>query len=224
MLNFKNNFITVSVIALTAFSQFYTLQSNAKLDAPVAKILDERTLITPAMLTLQLNMRQLWEEHIIYTRNFIISDLANLEDLGKVTERLLKNQEDIGNAIKPIYGDTAGQTLTTLLKDHILIAGEIIAAAKAGNNEGVANGQKKWQMNADLIAEFLSSANLNWPKATLKEMLYKHLELTTTEVTCRLKKDWNADLDAYDAGHIHMLMFSDILTNGIIKQFPRKFL
>jgi hypothetical protein len=47
--------------------------------------------------------------------------------------------------------------------------------------------------------------------------------LTTGEVTARLKKDWVADQKSYDDGHAHMLMFSDMLTEGIAKQFPDKF-
>jgi hypothetical protein len=172
---------------------------------------------------LRMAMRQLWEEHIVYTRNFIISSLGGLEDAGKIAERLLRNQDDIGNAIKPIYGEEAGKKLSALLRDHILIAADIVTAAKAGNNDGVAAGQKRWTANADDIAVFLSSANPNWPQQTLKDMLYKHLAYTTTEVVSRLKKDWPADIDAYDKGHEHMLMFADVLTDGIVKQFPKKF-
>jgi len=54
-------------------------------------------------------------------------------------------------------------------------------------------------------------------------MLYKHLDFTTTEVVSRLKKDWAADMKAYDQGHDHMLMFADMLSDGVIKQFPKKF-
>lgn len=168
-------------------------------------------------------MRQLWEEHIVYTRNFIISALADLGDTEKVAERLLRNQDDIGNAVKPFYGEEAGKKLAVLLRDHILIAADIVKAAKAGNSDGVANGEKRWHANADEISAFLSGANPNWPKAVLTDMLYKHLDFTTTEVVSRIKKDWPADIDAYDKGHAHMLMFADALTSGIVKQFPKKF-
>jgi len=178
---------------------------------------------TQSEVDLRNAMRQLWEEHIVYTRNFIISALADLEDTGKVAERLLRNQDDIGNAIKPIYGEEAGKKLSALLRDHILIAADIVKAAKAGDNDSVAKGQKKWTENADAIAEFLGGANPNWSKQVLKDMLYKHLALTTTEVVSRIKKDWDADIEAYDKGHVHMLMFADTLTDGIIKQFPKKF-
>jgi len=172
---------------------------------------------------LRMGMRKLWEDHITYTRNFIISSLADLEDAGKVAERLLKNQDDIGNAIKPIYGNEAGNKLASLLKDHILIAVDIVKAAKSGDNDGVTNGQKRWHDNADEIAAFLSGANPNWSNKVLVDMLYKHLDYTTTEVVSRLQKDWAADIDAYDKGHEHMLMFADTLTSGIVKQFPKKF-
>jgi len=168
-------------------------------------------------------MRKLWEEHIAYTRNYIISGLAGLDDSGKVAERLLRNQDDIGNAIQPFYGDEAGKKLSGLLRDHILIAADIVSAAKAGNNDMVSKGDKKWHGNADDIATFLSGANPNWPKAALTDMLYKHLDFTTAEVVSRLKKDWAADIEAYDKGHDHMIMFADELTNGIVKQFPEKF-
>lgn len=178
---------------------------------------------TQSVVDLRSAMRQLWEEHIVYTRNFIISSLGGLEDAGKIAERLLRNQDDIGNAIKPYYGEEAGKKLAAMLRDHILIAADIVTAAKAGDNDGVAKGQKRWIKNADEIAAFLSTANPNWPEQTLKDMLYKHLALTTTEVVSRLKKDWVADIEAYDAGHAHMLMFADALTDGIVKQFPKKF-
>lgn len=184
---------------------------------------EKRVVVTQSAVALQLGMRQLWEEHITYTRNYIISGLAGLEDSPKVAERLLRNQDDIGNAIKPYYGGMAGDKLTSLLRDHILIAANIVTAAKAGDKDGLAAGQKKWHENADDIAAFLSSANPNWQKSALTDMLYKHLDFTTSEVVSRLKKDWAADIDAYDKGHAHMLAFADMLTTGIAKQFPRKF-
>jgi len=180
-------------------------------------------MTTKPAMELGLAMRKLWEDHITYTRNFIISSLAGLEDAGKVAERLLKNQDDIGNAIKPIYGAQAGTKLSTLLRDHILIAADVVTAAKAGNAADLETASKKWTSNADEIAVFLSGANPNWSRAVLADMLHKHLEYTTQEVVSRLKKDWAGDIAAYDMGHTHMLMFADLLTNGIVKQFPAKF-
>ena len=179
--------------------------------------------LSKSSVELRTAMRTLWTDHMVYTRTFIISSLGGLEDAGKAAERLLRNQDDIGNAIKPVYGEAAGNKLTSLLREHILIAADIVTAAKAGNNDGVAKGQKRWRANADEIAAFLSAANPNWPIDTMKNMLYKHLATTTSEVVSRLGKDWTADTAAYDEGYAHMMMFADMLTDGIVKQFPDKF-
>jgi len=168
-------------------------------------------------------MRKLWEEHITYTRNYIISALADLPDGDAIAKRLLANQDDIGNAIKPYYGEDAGKKLSTLLRDHIMIATEVVKAAKSGNKQQLDAAQKKWSANGKDIAAFLSSANPNWSKTDLEAMLQKHLDLTSGEVVGRLKKDWSADIKSYDEGHAHMLMFADALTDGIAKQFPDKF-
>jgi hypothetical protein len=89
------------------------------------------------------DMRKLWEDHITYTRNYIISALAELPDSDSVAKRLLANQDDIGNAVKPYYGEEVGQKLAALLKDHILITTEVVKAAKAGKKADLDSAQKK---------------------------------------------------------------------------------
>jgi hypothetical protein len=168
-------------------------------------------------------MRKLWEEHIVYTRNYIISALAGLPDTDAIAQRLLRNQDDIGNAIKPYYGDPAGAKLSTLLREHITIATEVVKAAKGGDKAQLTAAQQKWSKNGKDIAAFLSGANPNWPVKTLEGMLQTHLDLTTGEVVGRLNKDWAADIKSYDEGHAHMMGFADALTDGIVKQFPAKF-
>lgn len=169
-------------------------------------------------------MRKLWEDHITWTRVFIISAVGDLPDKPTATERLLQNQVDIGNAIKPYYGDEAGNKLTTLLKEHITTAAEVVAAAKANDKAKLDDANKRWFANADQIADFLSSANAkNWPAAEMKSMMREHLNLTTNEAVARLKGDWAADVKAYDAVHEQILKMADMLTMGIVKQFPNKF-
>ena len=167
-------------------------------------------------------MRKLWTEHTIYTHSFIVSALAGLPDQPAVTERLLRNQDDIGNAIKPIYGEEAGKKLAALLRDHILIAADITKAAKASDSKAVDAGQKKWRANGGDIAAFLSGANPNWKKQELTDMLQRHLDFVTAQVVARIKQDWVADIKASDTGYEHMMMFADMLSDGIIKQNPKK--
>lgn len=205
-----------------AVSILFALTAAASTVAYAAPM-KSKMVISESSVQLKLNMRKLWEDHITYTRNYIISALADLGDTNDIAGRLLRNQDDIGDAIKPVYGDEAGKKLSALLRDHIVIATEVVKAAKTGTKEELSNASMKWTANADDIAAFLSSANPNWPKSVMQDMLHKHLEFTTQEVVSRLNRNWAADIQAYDSGHVHMLMFADMLTDGIVKQFPAKF-
>lgn len=170
------------------------------------------------------DMRRLWEDHVTWTRVYIIEALADLPSKDATAARLLRNQSDIGAAIKPFYGAAAGDKLAALLKDHITIATEVIAAAKAGQAARKDDAAKRWGANADEIATFLSGANpQNWPAADMKKHMRDHLDLTTAEVVARLNKDWNADIAAYDRVHEQILGMADMLSSGIIKQHRSKF-
>jgi hypothetical protein len=207
-----------------AFSFTLTLISLAAASPAQAAGEKKAAATAPTMSATDLRngMRKLWTDHTTYTRSYVVSALAGLPDLPTVTQRLLRNQDDIGNAIKPIYGEEAGKKLAALLHDHILIAADVVKAAKAGDAKAVDAAQKKWHGNADDIAAFLSGANPNWKKAPLTEMLYKHLDFVTQQAVSRIKADWPADIQAYDSGYEHMMMFADMLSDGIIKQNPKK--
>lgn len=118
-------------------------------------------------------MRRLWSDHVAYTRLFIVSAASGSSDKDATTQRLLQNQADIGNAVAEFYGRDAGNKLTALLKDHILIAANIVAAAKAGDNAKVTSENKRWHDNAVDLAKFLHGANpKHWPEATLQSALF----------------------------------------------------
>ena len=169
-------------------------------------------------------MRKLWEDHITWTRLFIVSAAASLPDQAATANRLFQNQVDIGGAIKPFYGDAAGNQLAALLHDHIALAAQIIAAAKAGDSAGVASASAAWYANANQIAEFLSSANpKNWPLDQMKAMMKSHLDLTLQEAVDRLNGNFTADIADYERVHLEILSMADFLSDGIIAQFPEKF-
>ncbi|HEY6108209.1 MAG TPA: hypothetical protein VIV56_04815 [Gemmatimonadales bacterium] len=169
-------------------------------------------------------MRQLWEEHITWTRVYIISAAAGLPDADQAAQRLLRNQTDIGDAVKPFYGDAAGASLTALLRGHILTAAKLIGAAKSGDTAAVTAASAQWYANADSIATFLSAANpRHWPAGTMRSAMRMHLDLTLKEAVARLHGDWAADIAAYDEVHRHILQMADVLSDGIVRQFPRRF-
>lgn len=179
--------------------------------------------INASIISLKYRMQELWIEHAWWTRSFIVSSLAGLEDKEHVLDRLLKNQVEIGNEIKPFYGEAAGNKLTELLKEHILIAGHLVEAAKKNDKANVDKYNKEWFRNADIIVDFLSTANPNWSRKVLTDMFQTHLKLTIDEVTDRLNEDWEGDIRAADLNETHLIHLGDFLTDGIVKQFPEKF-
>jgi hypothetical protein len=182
---------------------------------------------TDARTTFHDAMRKLWEDHITWTRMFIVSaatETGDLPDLGPTVDRLLANQTDIGDAIKPFYGDAAGDQLTTLLREHILTAADLVGAAKAGDEAAVTTASEAWYANADEIATFLSEANpRNWPLEDMKAMMREHLDLTLEEAVARLQGRYADDIVAYDKVHDAILEMADMLSDGIVAQFPEKF-
>jgi hypothetical protein len=180
--------------------------------------------ITRKELALRSDMRVLWEDHVTWTRLAVISLVDGTPDTEATVGRLLKNQSDIGNAIKPFYGRAAGDALTAELRKHILIAADLIAAAKAGDQARLAAEQARWQRNADDIATLLSKANpRHWKRSAVRAMLNEHLRLTTAEAVARLQGDWAGDVAAYDRIHHHALGMADTFSIGLVKQFPRRF-
>jgi len=178
---------------------------------------------TPAAIEFKEDMRELWTEHVVWTRDYIVATLNDRPEAIALSDRLMKNQEHIGKAVGEYYGADAGTQLTTLLKAHITGAVRVVDAAKANDKPALKVASENWSANAIEIADFLSKANPNWPRATLVDLMKEHLSTTTDEVTARLKKDWNADIKAFDKVYDHILMTSDALSAGIIKQFPDRF-
>jgi hypothetical protein len=180
--------------------------------------------LTQKQAALRSEMRRLWEDHITWTRLAVISLTTNSPDTKATVGRLLRNQTDIGDAAKPFYGNAAGNELTKQLRRHILIAADVIAAAKAGDKAKLADAQARWARNGDDIAAVLNSVNRrHWKLAAMKAELRTHLKLTTEEVVARLQGRWNADVAAYEKIHRHALHLSDLLSDGLIKQFPKRF-
>ena len=134
------------------------------------------------------------------------------------------NQTDIGNAIKPYYGRAAGNHLTSLLRTHILGAVALLQAAKSGDKAQIAKASADWYANANEIADFLHTANPHvWSRKEMRTMMKEHLDETLAEATHRLQGNFAADIRDYEAVHHHILEMADMLSDGIMRQFPQRF-
>ncbi|MDF2888066.1 MAG: LysM domain protein [Lacrimispora sp.] len=168
-------------------------------------------------------IRGLWEQHVTWTRLTILSLVFDLPDAEFVTNRLLRNPKDFEALLKLLYGDKEASTFADLLTNHLVIAAELVKAAKAGDNNAAADAEKRWYANADQIADFLAGINPYWSGEDWKTMLYKHLEMTKEEAVNLLTGKYLESINGFDQIEEQALVMADMMTNGIVNQYPDVF-
>lgn len=167
--------------------------------------------------------RLLWMEHVNWTRMTITSIIFNLPDLSFVQERLLRNATDLGNCLRPFYGDEKANRYAHLIHDHLVIAAELVTAAVKGDTQTAATKEKEWYQNADEISTFLSSINPYLHYSAIQKMFYSHLALTKTEAVSMIQKKYKEDITVFDQVVMEVLQMSDMIAEGIIRQFHTTF-
>ncbi|WP_397537084.1 hypothetical protein [Rummeliibacillus pycnus] len=163
--------------------------------------------------------RLLWMEHVNWTRMVITSIVFNLPDVQFVEERLLRNATDLGNCLRPFYGDQIADRYASLIHDHLTIAAELVTAAAKGDTATAAAKEKEWYKNADDISLFLSCINPYLNKSKIQKMFYTHLSLTKQEAVSMIQKEYKKDIAVFDQIVMEALQMSDMIANGIVKQF-----
>jgi len=179
--------------------------------------------INKKILNLNNDLRKLWEQHVFWTKLVIMSIASGSPDIQLVSERLLKNATDFQKLFTPLYGPTASEKFKELLKDHLLIAADLVNAAKKKDNASVNLIEAKWYKNADEIADFFSRINPYWDRNDMRKMLYEHLVLVKSEAVSVLTNKYEDSISLFDKIEDQALIMADMFTEGILKQFPNKF-
>lgn len=179
--------------------------------------------ISQAELNIILQMRLLWEQHTAWTRMTINSIVFSLPNERQTTARLLRNPKDFADAFRLFYGDTIASKLGDLLTEHLVLAAQLVKAAKADNGPEADAIERKWYDNADAIANLLGMINPYWTVEEWRAMLYEHLRLVKAEAVDLLRGNYQAAVDDYDEAEAQALIMADTLSSGIIMQFPERF-
>jgi len=183
-----------------------------------------QTAFTPKALAFHDAMRGLWQAHGTWTERAIVDFVGGLPDTNAVVGRLLENQTEIGNAVKPYYGAKAGDELTTLLKAHINDAVAVLKAAKSGSAAATAQAKSAFYANGDQVASFLHAANpSHWSLGAMKTMMRIHLNQVIALAVDQLKGSYSAAIREYNVYIGHILDMADMLSSGIMQQFPARF-
>lgn len=221
----------VALTALVALGGGFLTACNTTPDAaqdPVTTTVpgghDHGDISTSAEIGLYATMRTLWAEHMQWTYDTVVAFASGSESLEPTMERLLANQEHIGDAIKPLYGDAAGDALTELLEEHITDAVPVLTAARDGDTEALNSAIDEWNRNAREIGDFLADANPdNWERADMESMMEGHISQTVAYAAAQLQGDYAESIRLYDEAADHMADMADMLSSGIVAQFPDRF-
>lgn len=168
-------------------------------------------------------MRTLWAQHMEWTYATVVAFADGSPALDPTITRLLRNQPDIGNAFATYYGSAAGDRLTDLLQTHIKDAVPVLAAAKAGDTTAFDTAVAHWFANAQDIADFLAAANPHWKQADMRSMMHTHISQTIRYAADVLAGNFATAIKDYGAAEAHMAEMADMLSAGIIQQFPQRF-
>ena len=141
-------------------------------------------------------MIQLWTDHVVYTRLYMISAIEGKPDAAALLQRLMQNQTDIGDMFSK-YGKDHSNKITDLLKEHIKIAGDIVTAAT--KSADLTDLKNKWDVNAQQISAAFNEMDPNrYPYTGTYRMMSDHLRLTTSELVSRLSGNWTSDVASFD--------------------------
>ncbi len=173
---------------------------------------------------LRLALRDLLIGHIFWVRGVVIGTKYDNKDEAKVAEeKVVENAKALAGSITPYYGKEAADKLFGLLAGHYGAIKDYMNASYSENKDAKDSAVKKLKKNADEIATFLSSANPNWTKDVLLSALTAHGGHHMAQIDEINAKDFSGEAKTWDAMKNHIYVIADVLANGIIKQFPKKF-
>lgn len=190
---------------------------------PTPKPMPPETMELSPAFVLSNNMREVWEQHVYWTRLLLISIAERLKDEKDVTNRVLQNPNDIANLFACCYPPEVTQKIAQLLTEHLKIGAALITALRDGKTAEAETLTRQWYANADQMADMFSSINPHYDREELRKMLHTHLQLTTQEVSTRLAGNYPADIAAMGEVEREAMMMADYFTAGLVKQFPEKF-
>lgn len=184
---------------------------------------DDEYVITLPELDLNNDIRMFCSQHCIWTRMLIISIIDNLSDLNAVSMRLLRIAKDIAGLYRNYYGSASAINIERTITNHLSITSNFIKAIKDNDTNTMNEENNRWFANADELANLLSGINPFYSFEEMQTMFHNQLELLKQQVNMRMEGNHTDELSVYDNVEKQALIVADMLTNGMVNQFPDAF-
>lgn len=208
------NWVVYLILAILVAIIIWYVTRSSKASSP-----EQVTVMTGSDTDLVKTMYKLWSENVIWTRLFFMASFNDAPNLRLVTNRLLKNQFDLGNSIIPYYGADAGLKFASLLRENILLCADIVESLKVQDTDMRDRSVGNWYKSAEQLAEFLGSINPYFNRQVMRDMLNDHMKFTMEELMAQYNRDWQGDISSFDVAFNQALMIADDMSAGITKQF-----
>jgi len=165
------------------------------------------------------DFRKLWEQHANWTAMVMLGITHDLPETELMAQRLLRNPLDFAAAMQPFFGDEAARNFANLLTQHLMLADELMRAAKAGDSNRAADADRRWRQNAEDMADFLASINPEWHEDDWDAMFEEHLDLISANMADLLSGNYEESIRGFDDIGDQALEMADAMSDGIIMQF-----
>lgn len=161
-------------------------------------------------------LRKLFTDHAVYTK-FVITDvLEDLKNTKPDLSRLLENQDEIGKFVGKIVGVSKGRALSSLLREHIQLAGACVITLHEGDTAALHTNIAHLFENSDRIGAFLHSLNPSkLPLKAVQKMFHQHNQYVLDIAIAQQKEQATKVVHLFDKYYDHMMMLSDTLESAL---------
>ena len=162
-------------------------------------------------------MRKLFSERSMWIKTFVEDNLQGQTDRSHIYNRLLKNQNDIGNYIGAhIKNPNTAVELTRLLKEHVSKITSMINQIQTQNKNYIEEAVENVEQNSQEFAKFLASHGEEYlPYDSIKQLFDKQNKLIYKMATHHFLSEHKKEVDSYDKFYDVMLKLSDTLHAGL---------
>jgi hypothetical protein len=182
-----------------------------------------RTIENTKRLVFKAEMSRLWIDDAIWSRQAILCLVDRLPGTEETLYRLMINQEDMGRMFTKYYGLEKGDEFCQLISSNTALTISIIRNKSSNNTEDLKAASDRMDYNVKRIIEYLIKVNPNWSKEELSYLMLLHSQLFDLQLQNRVTENFSYDVEVFDKIITETYKLANVLSEGIIKQFPERF-